>query len=231
MPRFLTPGEFDTDSFCNNCGEHWSEMVQNSDSSYTCTVCAANHWNGPTAPRDVEPDSPARHPVRGEKNTYNPRNYLYSVLVKASGGGKHKIDSSVLNSLRELGVKEVQEVREAMRGMGLGHRYHTFAAHYAQLLGGYVPVLDQHATEKLLTPHTHFLQRFREMRRDNRLPYKRKHEPHTGMTLRRIAHRTGQHHLETVFRELKSRQRIKTEETIAAVFVDLGWGRPTCCPA
>jgi len=229
MPCFLSPGDFDADSFCSNCGANWAEMVLNNDSTFTCTVCGAHHRNGPSAPSEEVREAPLRHPKRGEKATYNPRNYLYSLLVKASGGGKHKIDNAVLTCLKEEGVKEVQEVREMMRSMGLSHRYHTFAAHYAQLLGGYVPVLDQHESERLLNAHTHFLQRFNELKRDGRLPHPRKHEPHTGMTLRRIAHHNGQHYLETVFRDLKSRQRKKTEEIITAVFLDLGWGKPECC--
>jgi len=228
MPQFLTPGDFDPGSYCNQCGENWIHMLQNTDSSYTCTVCAAHHRHGPTAPSDVLTKAPG-HLKRGQKRTYNPRTYVYSVLVKASGGGKHKVDNTVLSFLQDQGVKEIQDVRETMRAMGLGHKYHTFAACYASRLGGYVPVLDQHESERLLNAHDHFLRRFHEPKHDGQLPVARRHEPHTGMTLRRVAHHTGQHHLEPCFRDLRSRQRKKTESVIAAVFLDLGWPRPGTC--
>lgn len=228
MPNFLSPGDFAQGSFCNQCGEDWTHMVQNPDSSYTCTVCAAHHRDGPSAPLDIL-TKPTPHLKRGERRTYNPRNYLYSVLVKGFGCGKHKIDNTVLQFLYEQGVKEVQDIREMMRSMGLGYKHHAFAASYAQRLGGHVPEFDRDTYTKLLDSHDHFLQRFNELKNDGRLPHSRKHEPHTGMTIRRIAHRIGLHTVEPAFRDLKSRQKKKTEEIITAVFLDLGWGHPETC--
>jgi hypothetical protein len=203
-------------------------MIQNRDDSWTCTVCAANHWHGPTTPPSDEVQT-QRHVKRGERGSYSPRNYLYIVITRACGNSNHVVDEGLLHELQLMGAKETNEVREAMRAMGLSFKYHVHAAAYASRLGGYIPHWDSQKVETLLDAHEHFLCRFHELRRDKELPVKRKHEPHTGQTLRRLAHRLGFHEYEACFRDLRPRQKEQVDDIIATVFKSLDWGTPETC--
>lgn len=190
-------------------------------------TCERSGHTGQTAKRKrgAHPDVPlAPRKVRPQHTNYSPLQYVHSLLVKACGytyGAE--LDLSVVNHLHYQRCSSVPEVRRAMLAIGRSHTECTLAPAYACAIGVRVPEYDHGRVRAILDRMEEFLDEFHSMRENGQLPFKRFNEPHTGTTIRRVAHMLDEHGFEPVFRDLKPKQFKTTGRIIQAVFHSLGW--------
>jgi len=123
----------------------------------------------------------------------------------------------------------IPEVRSEMLAVDARHQDVAIAPAYAHEVGVAVPAYDERDVRTLLSAMDRTLAVFYTMRNERRLPVSRRNEPHTGMTLRRVAHVCGLHSFEPAFRDLRSQCARRTEQLIGAIFHELGWPRAEPC--
>ena len=177
------------------------------------------HVDVPPAPREIRPHF----------SNYSPLEYVHTLLCRACGFTFGRpLDFYLEWHLLSRGCSSIPEVRREMLAVDARHRDLAIAPAYAHAIGIPVPEYNEHDIRTLLSGMDHALTAFYTMRDEGRLPVERTNEPHTGMTLRRVAHMCGLHEFEPAFRDLRSCAR-RTERLINAIFKELGWPRAEPC--
>jgi len=177
------------------------------------------HVDVPPAPREIRPHF----------SNYSPLEYVHTLLCRACGFTFGRpLDFYLEFHLLTRECSSIPEVRREMLAVDARHRDLAIAPAYAHAIGVPVPEYDERDIRTLLSGMDHALTAFYSMRDEDRLPVKRTNEPHTGMTLRRVAHACGLHEFEPAFRDLRSCAK-RTERLIDAIFRELGWPRVKPC--
>ena len=183
------------------------------------TTVRRTHVDVPPAPREIRPHF----------SNYSPLEYVHTVLCRACGFTFGRpLDFYLEWHLLSRGCSSIPQVRREMLAVDARHRDLAIAPAYAHAIGIPVPEYDEGDVRTLLNGMDHALTAFYTMRDEGRLPVKRTNEPHTGMTLRRVAHACGLHGFEPAFRDLRSCAK-RTERLIDAIFHELGWPRAEPC--
>ena len=173
---------------------------------------------------------PAPREVRPHFSSYSPLEYVHSLLCRACGFTFGRpLDFYLEWHLMARECSTIPEVRREMLAVDARHRDLAIAPAYAHAIGVPIPEYDEEDVRALLSGMDHALTAFYTMRDEGRLPVKRTNEPHTGMTLRRIAHVCGLHEFEPAFRDLRSSCAKRTERLIGAIFRELGWPHAEPC--
>lgn len=164
----------------------------------------------PLAPREVRP----------QHTNYSPLEYIFSLLVKACGYTYGRdLNAAVVGHLTSVGCSTIADVRKSMHAIGCTSDECTVAPAYANAIGIAIPEYDAPQVKRILDTMEEFLAEFHRVKGELR----RKHEPHTGTTLRRVCHFLGAHEYEPAFRDLKPKQLKPTGAAIRTIFHNLNW--------
>lgn len=201
----LTPGEEGGSPTCDTSAKSTDESKKQQ---------RRTHVDVPLAPREV----------RSQTHSYHPLEYIHLLLLKATGYTlSRELNVEILNHLTHQQCYSINDVKKAMQSINCTHHDVSIAPAYAAELGIQTPYYDSTEVVQILDKMEFFLDTFGSMKDADELPYHRKHEPHTGTTIRRVAHMLGFHHYEPAFRDLAPKQMKQTGRVIQAVFEKLGW--------